>query len=226
MAPVALATKPPFTSALLLLFFLLVAFSHAFPQADSYFQTNDGYGQETTPTPSVSAVGASYSSTSSTNTTADCVSGETYKVKSGENCTGISIALGVSTRALIHVNTLFENCTNLIADTEICVPLKCKTYVVQEGDVCSSVAEKQGIKLSELLQFNLDINGICDNLNSGFNICLSGPNGCEGSGGVSTAAGDYGGIMSMTSVGGATATGYGGGGDVVATTTSAADSYA
>lgn len=92
--------------------------------------------------------------------------------------------------------------------------------------MCTSVAQQQGIKLSELLQFNLDINGICNNLNSGFNICLSGPNGCEGSGGASTAVGDYGGVTVTSAAAVSAATGYGGGGDVVATTTSAAaDSY-
>lgn len=91
--------------------------------------------------------------------------------------------------------------------------------------MCTSVAQQQGIKLSELLQFNLDINGICDNLNFGFNICLSGPNGCEVSGGASTAVGDYGGVTTVTSVGVASATGYGGGGVVPTTTSAAADSY-
>lgn len=54
---------------------------------------------------------------------------QTYKINSGDTCGSISLANGISIQALLAYNpTISSDCSNLIADTTICIGLPGTTY--------------------------------------------------------------------------------------------------
>ena len=106
---------------------------------------------------------------------ADCPSGKTYAVKEFESAAVISRANRVSTGSLLNLNSLFYNGTNLAYPSTICLPYPCDNYQVQSGDICATVAQTHGLSLPAFKQYNLDINGECKNMLTGYDVCISAP---------------------------------------------------
>ena len=113
----------------------------------------------------------------SVNTETECPSRTTYFVKSGDTAAKISQAQHVSTKAILNINGLNANGTDLLANSTICLPFPCNTYRVQSGEGCYQIAQAKGIPLVSFKQWNLDIDGKCTNLISGYDVCVGQPIG-------------------------------------------------
>lgn len=106
---------------------------------------------------------------------ATCLSGDTYTVKSGDNCEAIADAHQVATGTLITINQLLPTCSNLQVGQVLCLPDSCSTYKVQTGDTCNSIASTKAISLLQLQTWNPTLNQACTNLLGGANICIGIP---------------------------------------------------
>ncbi|RYP60326.1 hypothetical protein DL769_008158 [Monosporascus sp. CRB-8-3] len=122
--------------------------------------------------------------------TAACVGGRTHEVVSGDNCVDISKANHVSTGALITLNSLRMDCTNLLLGQTLCLPPVCDDYVVKSGDTCIGIANQFSTSYQQIVAWNPIINPYCTNLLVDHNICVGPP----------------GGVANFTTVPGATAT--------------------
>lgn len=87
-----------------------------------------------------------------------CLSGNTYTVASGDTCTAISVSQNISTGALISINQVLPDCSNLDIGQVLCLPQTCQTYVVQSGDSCVSIANTYDLLLPEILSWNPALN--------------------------------------------------------------------
>ncbi|KAE9375150.1 carbohydrate-binding module family 50 protein [Stipitochalara longipes BDJ] len=106
-----------------------------------------------------------------------CISGKTYRVKAGDNCTTIGISQKVASGTLFIINNLFADCSNLTVGSSICLPQTCSTYQVKTNDTCWSVAAAQNIGVVQLQGWNPALNPGCSNLYAGTTICISPPGG-------------------------------------------------
>lgn len=104
-----------------------------------------------------------------------CLSGNQYSVKPGDDCQKIATLQSVSTGTLIAINNILPDCTDLLGGASICLPQKCSVYITQQNDNCYSIAASQGISYIELLSYNPTINPSCTNLLSGVNLCVGQP---------------------------------------------------
>lgn len=112
---------------------------------------------------------------------AECPSGNTYPVKQGETAIVISQAKKVSTTALLNLNSLRLDGTDLGSKTStICLPYSCDIYTVRSGEICASIAQDHGLSLFAFKQYNLDLNGECQNLLADYNVCISEPKAAPG----------------------------------------------
>lgn len=61
----------------------------------------------------------------------------------------------------------------------LCIRNQCNVYVVQAGDTCRSIEDKQKLSLAQLLSWDPPINGLCNKIGGmvGQTICLSNPLG-------------------------------------------------
>ena len=57
------------------------------------------------------------------------------------------------------------------------LPGCCSTYTVRSGDNCTSVASTHDLSLPKFHEFNPLIHHNCTNLESGYNVCLTAPQG-------------------------------------------------
>ncbi|TFK69174.1 hypothetical protein BDN72DRAFT_840792 [Pluteus cervinus] len=113
---------------------------------------------------------------------APCLSGNTYTVVGGDDCTAISAAHNVATGTLISINDILKDCSNLFIDQVLCLPQTCTTYTVQTGDTCVSIAGAHDLLYPELLAYNPSINPYCTNMAAGSLICVSPPGGATWTG--------------------------------------------
>ncbi|KAH9206729.1 hypothetical protein DL95DRAFT_347253 [Leptodontidium sp. 2 PMI_412] len=104
-----------------------------------------------------------------------CYSGNTYTVASGDNCIAISKAKGVSTGALININSLLPDCSNLQAGATLCLPQPCITHTVVTGDTCASITNDSSISFTQFSAWNPSINNYCTNLIAGQSVCIGLP---------------------------------------------------
>ncbi|KAI9164172.1 LysM domain-containing protein [Paramyrothecium foliicola] len=86
--------------------------------------------------------------------TAVCVGSRTHKVVSGDNCVDISKANHVSTGALMTLNSLRMDCTNLLLGQTLCLPPVCDDYVVKSGDNCAGIAQKYSTSFQQVVTWN------------------------------------------------------------------------
>ena len=106
---------------------------------------------------------------------APCLSGNTYLVKSGDDCGAIADANNVATGTLIAINQLLPTCTDLSVGQVLCLPQACSKYEVQGGDTCYSIASSNGISLLQLQTWNPTFNPSCSNLLAGATVCVGIP---------------------------------------------------
>ncbi|KAJ6086049.1 LysM domain protein [Penicillium sp. IBT 16267x] len=104
--------------------------------------------------------------------TPSCLSESTYAVVSGDNCIAISQAQNVSTGALIALNNLLPDCSNLDAGASLCLPQACEIYTVQAGDTCASITNATGISFVQFTSWNPTINSYCTNLLADQEFCV------------------------------------------------------
>ncbi|KAF7378498.1 hypothetical protein MSAN_00277200 [Mycena sanguinolenta] len=117
---------------------------------------------------------------------------QTYTVKSGDTCSAIEAATGVSDAELHALNPAINSgCTNLSIGQTLCIQAGTggssssgctQTYTVKSGDTCSAIETATGVSDAELHALNPAINSGCTNLSVGQTLCLSG----SGSGGGCT----------------------------------------
>jgi LysM repeat protein len=109
-----------------------------------------------------------------------CV-GTTYTVKSGDTCQSISLSQSISTGDLLEANNLQAFCEKFPKSGSLCIPTaaKCKTYTVETGDTCTSIADAHGLTWTQVVTWN-DVFGLaCQNIERviGYTACVSNPGG-------------------------------------------------
>ncbi|KAL8378737.1 hypothetical protein RB599_008514 [Gaeumannomyces hyphopodioides] len=112
-----------------------------------------------------------------------CVSEKWVTANPGDTCDTIALAHNVSSASLLDANRDLRllNCTSLVAETSLCLPLSCAIHKLEEGDDCESIAWGSGIK--SIQRYNNWIEDDCSNLHSarpliGSVVCV-GPRGGE-----------------------------------------------
>ncbi|KAF7378480.1 Glycoside hydrolase family 18 protein [Mycena sanguinolenta] len=109
---------------------------------------------------------------------------QTYIVKSGDTCSGIEAATGVSDAQLRALNpSINSGCTNLEIGETLCLKegggTTCtQTYTVKSGDTCSKIEAANGISDAQLHALNPSINSGCTNLEIGETLCIKQGGGC------------------------------------------------
>ncbi|KAF8142418.1 hypothetical protein K438DRAFT_1474176, partial [Mycena galopus ATCC 62051] len=101
----------------------------------------------------------------------------TYTVQSGDTCSTIAAASGLTVAQLLSYNpTINSGCTNLGIAQVLCLGpgggTCTQTYTVQSGDTCSAIAANVGLTVSQLLALNPSINSGCTNLAIGQVLCV------------------------------------------------------
>ncbi|KAJ5295310.1 LysM domain protein, partial [Penicillium antarcticum] len=134
--------------------------------------------------------------------TAQCASGKTYTVVTGDDCGKIASSQGVPCGSLIAINNILPTCSDLWIGQILCLPDTCQLYTIQSGDICMAIVNAYDITLIQLLSWNSFINAGCSNLLAGDQVCIQQPSP----------------VWTGTTIAGATATKTG----VYATTTVAA----
>lgn len=104
-----------------------------------------------------------------------CMSGNQYSVKPGDDCQKIATSQSIATGTLISINNLLPDCSDLLGGASLCLPYTCSIYLTQPGDDCYSIASSQGISYVQLISYNPTLNPSCTNLLSGVNICVGQP---------------------------------------------------
>ncbi|KAF7378475.1 Glycoside hydrolase family 18 protein [Mycena sanguinolenta] len=103
---------------------------------------------------------------------------QTYTVQSGDTCSAIEAATGVSDAQLHALNPAINpGCTNLSVGQTLCLSVTSsactQTYTVQSGDTCSAIEAATGVSDSQLHTLNPSINSGCTNLSIGETLCLN-----------------------------------------------------
>lgn len=106
-----------------------------------------------------------------------CLTGSQYAVASGDNCVAIAHKLSVSTGSLIALNSLYQDCTNLNAGANLCIPPTCTTHTVLSGDTCDKIASQASSTFQQIVGWNPSIDTYCTNLIAGQDVCVSPPGG-------------------------------------------------
>jgi hypothetical protein len=102
--------------------------------------------------------------TSAPVTTSTCA-GQT--VNGGSGCNSLSTTYGVATGD-IQALTGDANCQ---IKTSMCLPAACSLQTVPSGQTCDTVASSLNITSVQLLSWNRNIMGLCDNLTAGQYVC-------------------------------------------------------
>lgn len=119
------------------------------------------------------------SSGGSTQTPGAC-SGTVYTIQSGDTCNSVASAQGINTVDLLAVNNI-ASCSTFPTSGSLCIPAlsKCKTYTVQSGDTCASVADANGLTWTQVVTWNPEVGTQCTFMSTyvGYQICISTPGG-------------------------------------------------
>ncbi|GIC92923.1 uncharacterized protein Aud_009401 [Aspergillus udagawae] len=107
--------------------------------------------------------------------TAQCLTGKTYTVVSGDDCGKIASQQGVPRGSLTSINNILPDCSNLQVGQKLCIPNTCQLYTIKSGDTCMQITNASSITLSQLRAWNPFINAGCSNLIAGDQICVSQP---------------------------------------------------
>ncbi|KAJ5664447.1 hypothetical protein N7507_005178 [Penicillium longicatenatum] len=142
-----------------------------------------GYSVTYTPTSTASSTSVSSSATDTPRCNTTDGTWNTYTVKSGDSCTGISASQNVSTGILTSINGLDTGCTHLSAGADICLPDVCQVYLVQWNDTISGILNKlsRDVSQTQFLSWNRNINSANPDLSAvgGKYICISPPGSLE-----------------------------------------------
>ncbi|EKJ74240.1 hypothetical protein FPSE_05537 [Fusarium pseudograminearum CS3096] len=111
-----------------------------------------------------------------------CLSDVTYKTKAGDTCDSLAMKYSVASSAIFIGNPDILDCNDIVEGVQICLPLQCKTYKLEEDDTCISVAIATGLYQQDIRTLNPWIHELCGNLQSatitlGRVICTTPPGG-------------------------------------------------
>lgn len=101
-----------------------------------------------------------------------------YVVQQGDTCDSISTAKGVSFYSVVKAARTDTACSILNPGDSICLPQSCSVRRVEYDDTCQGIVDSiSGLRASDLLIWNPDINPLCTNLEYFANklICVSPP---------------------------------------------------
>ncbi|KAK3177856.1 hypothetical protein K4F52_009408 [Lecanicillium sp. MT-2017a] len=104
--------------------------------------------------------------------------GSPYVVQAGDSCDAIAMAKGASTYSVVKAGGTDPDCSNLQVGAELCLPEECELYRVQYDDTCQSILDSvTGLRASDLLAWNPNINVLCTNIDTMYEklICISPP---------------------------------------------------
>ncbi|GAB1214598.1 hypothetical protein ATERTT37_003762 [Aspergillus terreus] len=109
-----------------------------------------------------------------------CLSDTTYTIKGNDTCDTIALQYSVASAAIQAGNPqVINDCSNLIAGREICIPLSCETtYTLQDNDTCFSIEMNHGLMPDTVRKYNSWLDLECFDLQPtrpiiGSVICLS-----------------------------------------------------
>ncbi|RAK99303.1 uncharacterized protein BO80DRAFT_456619 [Aspergillus ibericus CBS 121593] len=112
--------------------------------------------------------------------TAFCASGITHTTADGQTCDSLATQYHIASAAIQIGNPmLVNNCTELVPDRDLCIPLSCDTqYTLQDDNTCESIEWAQRIKVGDIRKYNSWIKADCTNLQTtrpvhGSVLCLS-----------------------------------------------------
>lgn len=92
--------------------------------------------------------------------------GSPYVVQSNDTCDSIATARNVSTYSVRKAAGAGPEC-NLRDGAKLCLPEPCTVYRVQYDDTCKSILDSiSGLRASDLLTWNPNINPVCTNINT------------------------------------------------------------
>ncbi|KKK24023.1 hypothetical protein AOCH_002784 [Aspergillus ochraceoroseus] len=120
----------------------------------------------------------------SPHTFAQCVSNRTYTVLTGDDCGGIARRNSVPRGALIAINDVLPDCSNLRVGQILCLPDPCQLYLVNPGNTCLDITEAANVALHDFLAWNPYINPECTNLLAGDEVCIGRPGATPTSTGI------------------------------------------
>ncbi|KAI1860784.1 uncharacterized protein JN550_011246 [Neoarthrinium moseri] len=101
-----------------------------------------------------------------------------YTVQEGDTCDSIATSKGVSTLSIVKAGRTDPDCTTLQVGANLCLPEPCTVYRVQYDDTCQSIIDSvEGLRATDLLTWNANINPLCSNLGAIAKslICISPP---------------------------------------------------
>jgi chitinase len=121
---------------------------------------------------------------------------KSYTVVSGDYCFAIAKSNGITTSQILALNPwLNGTCTSLTPGWNICLSQNStitpttpsitpaatssgaactKSYTVMTGDSCYGIATANGVTTEQIISWNAFLNGSCEELLPGQNLCLSG----------------------------------------------------
>ncbi|RAL06587.1 pectin lyase-like protein [Aspergillus homomorphus CBS 101889] len=109
-----------------------------------------------------------------------CASGITHTTSEGDTCDLLAARYQVASAAIQIGNpTLVNDCSELIAGRELCMPFSCDVqYTLQDNDTCFSIFREQHLKYGDVRKYNPWLNSECTNLQTtrqvhGSVVCLS-----------------------------------------------------
>jgi hypothetical protein len=88
-------------------------------------------------------------------------SGTTYIIQPTDTFKSVPQSQSVSTEQLLNSNGLPYNATLFPKSGGLCISNKCTTYVLAQGDTCTSIASKASISPVRFIAWNANINQLC-----------------------------------------------------------------
>lgn len=105
--------------------------------------------------------------------------GSPYVVQAGDTCDSIAVSRRVSTYSVIKAAGTDPDCSSgLQAGTSLCLPEACEQHRVEVDETCEEiVASVPGLRATDLLSWNPDLNPLCTNVDIFFGklMCISPP---------------------------------------------------
>ncbi|CAI7631551.1 unnamed protein product [Penicillium pancosmium] len=118
--------------------------------------------------------------------TRHCASSLLYTTSAGDTCNSIATQFNVASALVKSMNWQPIDCFAIPEGTKVCIPFRCKTYTLKDGDTCDSIERELDLKpwllLSAIREYNRWVNEDCSNLHEasdalfGHVICV-GPTG-------------------------------------------------
>lgn len=106
-------------------------------------------------------------------------SGKSYILQPTDTFYSLPNSEHIATDQLLSSNGLSYNVTDFPKSGSLCIENTCATHIVKANETCVSIAESASVTYSQLMSWNININGVCSNLNDMINqtICISNPLG-------------------------------------------------